>query len=122
MIEQIEGLPDGVIGFEAKGKVTSEDYEDVLMPAVEAALAEHEKMSLLYLLGDEFEAYTGMAMWKDTKVGMQHPFAWRRIALVTDNDAYRHMIKAAGFLTPAHIKTFELAELEDAKEWLAAED
>jgi hypothetical protein len=119
MIELLEDLPEGVIGFEAKGHVTGEDYENVLVPAIERALAGGKKMSLLYLLGDEFEAYTGAAMWDDTKVGMRHPFSFERIALVTDHDAYRHMLSGFGFLTPADVKTFPGSELEEAKRWLA---
>ena len=33
MFEPITGLPDGVVGFEAVGKIEAADYEDVLMPA-----------------------------------------------------------------------------------------
>jgi hypothetical protein len=35
MIEIINDLPQNVEGFHATGKVTKEDYEKVLMPAVE---------------------------------------------------------------------------------------
>ena len=35
MLEPISGLPDNALGFTTKGKVTSEDYETVLIPAVE---------------------------------------------------------------------------------------
>ncbi len=119
MIELIEDLPDDVLGFEAKGHVTGEDYETALIPAIERALEGRQKLNLLYVLGDEFEAYTGTAMWDDTKVGMRHPFAWRRIALVTDHDGYRHMLKAAGFLTPAEVRTFAGDELEEAKRWVS---
>ena len=37
MLSLIEDLPAGVVGIEAGGKVTAEDYEQVLIPAVEAA-------------------------------------------------------------------------------------
>ena len=37
MIELIDGLPDGVVGLEAVGEVTSDDYELVATPAVERA-------------------------------------------------------------------------------------
>lgn len=119
MIELIEGLPDGVVGFEAKGHVTGEDYEQVLVPEIERALEGGKKLSVLYVLGDEFEGYTGAAMWDDTKVGMHHPFSWKRIALVTDHDGYRHMLKGFGFLTSATVKTFAGSELEQAKSWVA---
>ena len=36
MVEPIPNLPDNVLGFKAIGRVTSEDYETVLIPAVDA--------------------------------------------------------------------------------------
>ncbi len=118
MVERIEGLGGGAIGFEAKGEVTAEDYEKVIVPAVEAALAEREKVNLLYVLGNEFEGYEAAAMWDDTKVGMGHLFSWERIALVTDHDGYRRMVKGFGFLIPAHVRVFSTPELEEAKSWV----
>ena len=37
MIEPLEGVPSGVLGFEAIGEVEASDYTGVLVPAVEAA-------------------------------------------------------------------------------------
>ena len=34
MISQLNGLPAGVIGFEASGKIAAEDYRDVVRPQV----------------------------------------------------------------------------------------
>jgi hypothetical protein len=39
VIKLIEGLADAVVGIEAVGKVSSEDYAEVVVPAVERALA-----------------------------------------------------------------------------------
>ena len=44
MIEQIEGLPAGTLGFRARGQVTAADYERVLVPDVEAAFALNRKL------------------------------------------------------------------------------
>ena len=37
MITELTDLPDGVIGFEAFGRLEADDYRDVLLPAVEQA-------------------------------------------------------------------------------------
>ena len=118
MIELIDGLPDGVVGLSATGEVSGEDYERVLIPAVEQALADREKIRALYLLGPQFEGYSATAMWDDTKVGMAHLFAWERIALVTDHDGYRRLVRGFGFLIPAEVRVFAVAELEAAKAWV----
>jgi SpoIIAA-like len=122
MIELIPGLPDNVLGIEASGEVTGEDYEQVVIPAVHRHVEGGGKIRLLYLLGTEFDGFTAAAMWDDTKVGMGHPFSWERIAVVTDDDAYRRLVKTVGFLMPAKVRVFALAELEDAKAWIASQD
>ena len=37
MISELTDLPNGVIGFEAAGKLPAEEYRDVLLPAIERA-------------------------------------------------------------------------------------
>ena len=121
MIEAIPGLPENTLGFEAKGEVTSEDYEQVLVPAIAKRLETEDKLRLLYVLGTGFDGYTAGALWDDAKVGMHHPFKFERIAMVTDHDLYGRMTKGFGFLIPAKVRVFGTDELEDAKAWLSSE-
>jgi hypothetical protein len=119
MLKLIEDLPDGVVGVEAHGKVTAEDYEDVLVPAVEAART-HGKVRLLYVFGDDFPDYTAGAAWEDTKLGLGHLRSWERIAIVSDEDWLRRAIGGLGWLMPGEIKVFETDDLDDAREWVAS--
>jgi hypothetical protein len=119
MIELIEGLPDGVVGLEAVGEVTAEDYEDVAMPAIDSARQRREKLRLLCVLGERFSGYTAGAMWDDTKLGLRHPFSWERIAVVTDAEHYRALIKGFGWLIPGDVRLFANDELGSAKAWVS---
>jgi hypothetical protein len=121
MVEEIDGMAEGAVGFTATGEVTADDYERVIVPAVEAALGRRDKVSLLYVLGDGFEGYEAAAMWDDAKVGMGHLFSWERIGVVTDRDSYRRMVQGFGFLIPAHVRVFGTADLEEAKAWVGGE-
>jgi hypothetical protein len=107
-------MPEGVLAFEAHGKVTGDDYENVLVPAV-------QEVRCLYVLGSEFTGYDGAALWDDTKVGLGHWGAWERIGLVTDNGTYQGIVKAFGFLMPGEVKVFPLAERDAAVAWITAE-
>ena len=100
MIELIEGLPDGVVGLEAVGEVTSDDYSSVAFPAVEDALSRHKKISLLHVLGERFTGYEAGGGWADAKLGVLHAFSFRRIAVVTDLDHIRKQVKRAGWAGP----------------------
>ena len=120
MIRIIEHMPAGTIGVEATGKVTEEDYRDVLVPAVSAAL-EQGDVRLLYVL-DKGSEYSAGAMWADTKLWTKHLNAWTRVAVVSDADWLERSIKAFGWMMPGEIKVFESDDVDDAKEWLAGLD
>ena len=118
MLRLIQGLPDSVIGVDAIGKVEANDYRDVLVPAIERVLTRHSKARLLYMLGHEFDGFSGAAAWQDAKVGMQHFTDFERVAVVTDVDWIESMVKAFGFALPGEVETFGVDELEDAKAWI----
>ena len=120
MLKLIEDLPETVIGVEADGKVTSEDYEKLLVPAFEAARAASTdgKVRVLYVLHDDFPDYTTGAMWQDTKLGLGHLRAWERIALVCDAEWLRKSLRAFAWMLPGEVKAFELDDLDDAREWV----
>lgn len=119
MIAIIPGLPAKVLGFSASGKVTAADYETVLVPAVHDRLAKETKVRLLYHLGADFEGFDIGAMWADAKVGLEHPSAWERIALVTDVDWIRSATHLFGFAMPGQVRIFNNAELANAKQWVS---
>lgn len=120
MIERLSGLPDHVIGFSAHGQVTAQDYAQHVVPAVEEALAGHDKVRLLYQLGEDFDGFDAGALWEDTKVGLGHLAAWERIALVTDVGWLRSAAKAMGFMMPGEVRVFANAELGSARNWLVS--
>ena len=120
MVELIEGLPDTVVGFEAKGKVTAEDYSDVVVPAIDAVREKHGKVRCLMVIGDEYDGFTLGAAWDDMKLGVHHPRAYERVALVTDKDWVRHGISVFGWMVPGEVKVFGTAERGDATAWVGA--
>lgn len=121
MIERIADLPDHVVGFSAAGVVTGEDYENVLIPAVEAGLERHSHLNLLYHLGPDFDSFDAGAVWNDAKVGLTHLTAWKRVAVVTDVHWIRGAARAFGFVMPCHVRVFEESGLEQARDWVSAE-
>lgn len=119
MIRMIEGLPEGVVAFEAVGRVTAEDYESVLMPAVEAASEGDAKVKMLIVFGSEFEGYEAEAALDDFKMGLRDWGDFDQIAFVSDNGMYRSLVKGMGFLMPGEVRVFAMEELDAAKEWVA---
>jgi len=121
MIRLLRHMPPGVLGLEAVDDVEKEDYEDVILPAVEAAIAEHGKVRLVYVLGPEFDDYEGEAVWEDLKLGGHHPTSFERVAVVTDARWAAPAVKVASLLVPGQARAFPLAELDAATTWAAAD-
>ncbi|HUJ79864.1 MAG TPA: STAS/SEC14 domain-containing protein [Nitrospiria bacterium] len=120
MIELIQGLPPHVLGFRATGTVTEADYKTAVIPAVDAMLATHTTVRVLYYLGEEFSGFDAAAMWEDAKVGFMHLSAWERIAVVTDVEWIRAAMKVFGFLLPGRIRLFQNTEFQAARAWVSA--
>jgi hypothetical protein len=118
MIEPLTGLPDGVIGFEAKGEIHADDYRTVLLPAVDALIAKGEKVRIV-LVFPEFGGLSHGAVWEDLKLGTEHLTKWERIALVTDVDWMIHLTKLFGWMTPGEMKQFPMSERDAAIAWAA---
>lgn len=119
MIDLITGLPENVLGFTAKGRVTAEDYETVVIPAVEKKLAKFPKVRCLYHIGDEFESYEAGAMWDDAKVGLGHITSWEKFAVITDVEWIRIMCRMFGFIMPGRVRIFDNKDLKSAIEWIS---
>ena len=119
MIELIEDLPEEVVGIEAVGEVTSEDYERVVGPAVERALATRGTIRLLHVIGDRVEKHTIEALWEDTRLGLSNVSSIERIAVVTDVKHFRALVRGIGWTLPGELKLFSNAERGEAITWIS---
>ena len=119
MLKPLEGLPDGVIGFEADGEIEAADYQDVLLPAVRGVWDRGEDVRLV-LVFPRWDGMSSGAGWQDIKMGFEHLRRWKRIALVTDLDWMITVTSLFGWMTPGELKHFPLAEREAAIAWAAA--
>lgn len=104
----------------ASGRVTADDYESVLLPAVEAA-AGSGPVRLLYVLGDDFDGYDVEAGVDDLRMGLHHWRDFARIALVTDHEGLRVMARALGFAMPGEVRVHALDDVEAAMAWVTGD-
>lgn len=121
MMKVLKGLPGNVLGVEASGRVTREDYEKVLIPAVQRKLSDGEKLRMIYCM-DADAVFDFGAIQEDMSFGFGHWRDFSHIALVTDNIAVRSMTLMFMPFFPGKIRTFPAAELAEAKDWIKRED
>ena len=116
MIEMIDGLPDNVVGIIAKGRVTNNDCDKILKPAMESTLKRHDKVRLYYEIGCRFPG----AAWENLRVGIEPIPQWERVAIVTDVGWVRHTVNALRFLIPGEVRVFTSNEAYDGCAWISA--
>ena len=118
MFRMIEGLPDNVIGIEASGQVTHEDYRNVLIPEVEALMA-RGPVDMLYAFGEDFSGFDLEALWDDAAFGIKHWRQFHRVALVADQAWLRAAFSTFAPLVPAETHLFRYSEMAEARNWIA---
>jgi hypothetical protein len=118
VIELIEELPDNVIGIVARGRVTNEECDSVLRPAVERSLKRHRKVRLYYEVASRFPG----AGWEDLNLAIKNLPQWERIAVVTDTGWVRHTVNALRFLLAGEVRVFTTMEAPAGRDWIASAD
>jgi hypothetical protein len=118
MIKQMTDLPAGIVGFSAHGEVTAADYENIIVPDLEAMFALHDKVRLLYHFDDDFTGFETRALWDDAKLGMRHFSGFERVAVVSSLTWLKQAVIALGTVVSGEFRSFSAAELEAAREWI----
>ncbi|MFC2968975.1 SpoIIAA family protein [Acidimangrovimonas pyrenivorans] len=116
--EVLEGYPEDVVAISAHGHISRQDYEDVLIPLVEARIKKEGKVKLLYVCGSDFEGLSAGAALDDAKLGLLHLGEFARVAVVADADWIRLGVRMFAPLMRCPVHLFHLGETEVAKAWL----
>jgi hypothetical protein len=122
MIERIQDMPPGTVGLRAAGKLSKDDYVEVLEPALREGI-EAGELRLLFVLTD-FDGLELGAWLEDLKTGLgawvRDHSAWTRFALVTDVEWVAKAMQMFTWLTPGEVMVAGLDQEEQAKRWVAA--
>ena len=116
MLELIDGLPGNVVGIAVSGRLTMQDCQDVLVPAMQKSLKRHEKIRLYYELNSRFPG----AAWDELDLGLEHASRCERVAIVTDVGWVRLTVKALRFLIPSEIRVFPTVQADEGRAWIRA--
>jgi SpoIIAA-like len=121
-VEALENLPEATVGWTVTGKITSEEYYEMLNPVLDR-LEQGETLNLLVVADDDFHGLDAPALWEDMKnapkAGIKYRKSWRRVAVVTNKQWLHHAVASMGWLYPGEMRVFDLDELHAAKAWIA---
>ena len=118
MIKFIEDLPGNIVAVRLSGDVKAEDYDKVLVPAIEEKVKEYGQVRLLYQLDPDFKKFTRNAMFEDMKLGIHNFKSFEKIAFVSDVDWIIDAVEIFKHVIPGKVKTYNNKELPEAKAWI----
>jgi hypothetical protein len=120
VIEEIDDMPDGTLGFRPLGPVTREDWEVVLLPAIHEC---EDGIRLLLEIPDHMDRDQASETWHDVKdlvdLHELREAPWERLALVTDHAWVATAAFLLGWMVPGELRVFGLGEEDAAKDWLS---
>jgi SpoIIAA-like len=122
VVELLDDMPPGSIGFRVSGRVERSDYTEVLVPELHRALEADRRLRTLYLIED-LEDMEPTALWEDAKLGfdltVRHHDDWERSAIVTDIEWMVRAVRLFAWMIPGETRVYPGGELEQAKSWVA---
>lgn len=120
MITLIDNIPGNVAGFRAMGDVGKADYENVVIPAIDALVKKQGSINFLLVLDTELKNFTIGALMKDLGVGLKHFTKWHKMAIVTGSGAINTFTDLFSFIAPGEAKGFKHAHMEEAIKWVSS--
>lgn len=119
MITKLNSTPSNMVGFRATGKVTIEDFENVVIPAVNELVARTNELNYLMVIDTDLKNFTIGAWWQDAFMGLKQIAKWRRAAIVSGLEGIKSFTKIFSFIVPGEFKAFDPSELEIAIHWVS---
>jgi hypothetical protein len=122
VIEPLDDMPDGVVGFRASGRVSGEQYDELLAPVLHEAVDRGDHIHAVLEIGPEFEEIDSGALLEDVSTWDIEPVreaALGRLALITDVSWVSRYVRMFGWAVPGDLKVFSNAERDAGVAWAA---
>lgn len=120
MIELLEGFSHEVVAIKVYGVLTSDDFNQQLLPAIETKLKDHATIKLWYELSADFEGVSVETLWDEAKLGFFHLMDFSRVAIITSGELPMATVLAC--MVPCPVKVFQHDNRLAARQWLASQD
>ena len=102
----------------AEGVLTHADYTEIMIPRLEAILAEGVKGRVFFEFGPSFDGWEMRAMWDDAKFGMKHRKDFARLAVVGGPGWVEWATRLGAHLVDAELRTFPEDQRAAALDWV----
>lgn len=120
MITIIQDAPANVAAFRATGEVNKEDYNNVVIPVVDALVNKQDAINFMLVLDTSLSNFSLMALLKDLGMGLKHFTKWHKMAIVSESGAINTFTDLFSYVAPGEAKGFTHAQMEDAISWVSS--
>ena len=120
MIDVLPESKGNILVLKAVGKLTDQDYKDVLIPHLDSIIREHGKVRLLLDMGDNFHGWEAAALWDDTRFGITHRNNFSKMGGISGPRWVEWGLKLAAMVVSGEIRSFSPGEREEALNWIKA--
>jgi len=121
MIELLPDMPLGVTGVRVSGRLGGDEVREV-KPTIEEMMNTDE-IRIVEVIAPDYEGFGPGGLLEDLKLAFTtiwpHRSAFKRIAVVSDEQWVALTLHALAWLIPGELAVFKLDELERAKDWAA---
>jgi hypothetical protein len=118
MIEVMPESQGNILGIKISGTLTTQEYEEIWMPRVEAVIQAHGKLRCYCLMEDDFQGVEAGAIWDDTKFGLKHRKDFDKFAMVGAQHWMEWLMKIFAPLVSGEIKSFSREQAQEAWDWV----
>ena len=120
MIEILPESEGNLVAVKASQFLSTEDYTQIWIPKLNAAIETHGKIRALILFDASFQGWQAGAIWEDAKFGFHHANDFEKIALVGASHWVEAVTKLFGHLIEGSVRTFSDEQRQEALGWVSS--
>ncbi|RYY71176.1 MAG: STAS/SEC14 domain-containing protein [Chitinophagaceae bacterium] len=117
MITIINDAPANVAAFRATGEVLKEDFEEVVLPHVDAVVKLYGELNYVLVLDTDVSNFTMGAWMQDALLGLKNMTRWNRAAIVTDKESIKTFTGIFSKVMPGEFRGFDKDDMDMAIQW-----
>jgi hypothetical protein len=117
MLEIMPESQANILGVKATGKLTSREFQEVLVPHLKAVIKEHGRVRLLFCLDEDVQGWDLAALEHDG-FGRNDLQSFQKVAVVGASWQINLQMKMLALLLSGEVRNFSRDELYEAWTWI----
>ncbi len=118
MIQWLPESEGNVLVFQATGKLTDEDYQNVWIPQLEAVIRQYGKARVVMDMSEDFHGWKIAALWDDFCFGIAHRNDFEKMSVVGGSQWVEWGTKLAQLFINGEVKCFPANARDEAVAWI----